>query len=88
MQARLAKSAERVAGQAAKTRKHVGSSIYRCGVCGHTLHIQGGKGGSYVCPNNRLHPRVEGEKPSGPVCVLIPSTYFSPSAQTNRRRSR
>ena len=70
VQARLAKSAERVAGQAAKTRKHVGSSIYRCGVCGHTLHIQGGKGGSYVCPTNRRHPRVEGEEPSGPVCVL------------------
>lgn len=70
VQNRLQERAERVAGQAAKTRKHIGSGLFRCGVCGHTLHIQGGKGGSYCCPNNKRHQRTDEHPEAGPVCIL------------------
>ena len=69
-QEKLRAAADRVAAQPPKTRKHIGSGIFRCGVCGHTLHIQGGRNGSYVCPNNKHHPRVEGDPATGPVCVV------------------
>lgn len=45
-------------------RKRLGSGLFRCSVCGHTLHCEGGKGGSYVCPNR------EHGKP-GHVCAMV-----------------
>ena len=45
-------------------RKRLGSGLFRCGVCGHTLHCEGAKGGSYVCPNR------EHGKP-GHICAMV-----------------
>ena len=60
-------SARRTSLQSPKVRKHIGSGIFRCGVCGHTLHIQGGKRGSYTCPNH-------GHGEPGHVCILAKET--------------
>lgn len=60
-------SARRTNLMSPKVRRHIGSGLFRCGVCGHTLHIQGGKGGSYVCPNH-----AHGE--SAHVCALASYT--------------
>lgn len=59
-QARLDDAARRMRATPPKVRKHLGSGIYRCGVCGGTLHINGGNrlGGSYTC------------KEKGHVCAL------------------
>lgn len=60
VQRKLDDAARRMKATPPKVRKHLGSGIYRCGVCGGTLHINGGhKGaGSYTC------------KQKGHVCSL------------------